>query len=194
MFCSKCGSNLPDGAAFCPACGHPTVLFTPPEPEPVGEAAHSQVHYAGFWLRFFAIIIDSAALSIVLWPLMFWMFLRAGLITLPPGQPLGQEEIMQRAGTVFAVEAIVFVAVGLYYSLMESSPWQATLGKRALGLQVTDLHGNRVSFGRATGRYFAKIVSGLTLSIGYLMAGFTRRKQALHDIISECLVIRRPRP
>jgi uncharacterized RDD family membrane protein YckC len=85
------------------------------------------------------------------------------------------------------------VAVGLYYSLMESSPWQATLGKRALGLQVTDLHGNRISFGRATGRYFAKIVSGLTLSIGYLMAGFTRRKQALHDIISECLVIRRPR-
>jgi uncharacterized RDD family membrane protein YckC len=193
MFCSKCGSSLPDGAAFCPACGQPTVSFTPPEPEPIEVAPTSHVHYAGFWLRFFAIIIDSAALSIILWPLMFWMFLRAGLITLPPGQPLGQEEIMQRAGTVFAVEAIVFVAVGLYYSLMESSPWQATLGKRALGLQVTDLHGNRVSFGRATGRYFAKIVSGLTLSIGYLMAGFTRRKQALHDIISECLVIRRPR-
>jgi uncharacterized RDD family membrane protein YckC len=124
---------------------------------------------------------------------MFWMFLRAGLITLPPSAPLGQEEIMQRAGTVFAVEAIVFVAVGLYYSVMESSPWQATLGKRALGLQVTDLQGRRISFGRATGRYFAKIVSGLTLSIGYLMAGFTRRKQALHDIIAECLVVRRPR-
>jgi uncharacterized RDD family membrane protein YckC len=195
MFCSKCGSSLPDGAAFCPTCGHPTVSFTPPEPESVELiAARPQVHYAGFWLRLFAIVIDSAVLSIVLWPLMFWMFLRAGLITVPPGEPLGQEEIMQRAGTIFAVEAMVFVVVGLYYSLMESSPWQATLGKRALRLQVTDLQGRRISFGRATGRYFAKIVSGLTLSIGYLMAGFTQRKQALHDIIAECLVVRKPRP
>ncbi len=78
----------------------------------------------------------------------------------------------------------------LYYSLMESSAWQGTLGKKALGLRVTDLQGNRVSFGRATGRFFARIISSFTLLIGYIMAGFTEKKQALHDIIASCLVIR----
>jgi uncharacterized RDD family membrane protein YckC len=56
---------------------------------------------------------------------------------------------------------------------------------------VTDLNGNRISFGRATGRYFGKFISSLTLMIGYMMAGWTRRKQALHDIMAECLVLRR---
>jgi uncharacterized RDD family membrane protein YckC len=79
----------------------------------------------------------------------------------------------------------------LYYTLLESSVWQGTLGKKALGLEVTDLGGRRVSFGRATGRFFARIISGLTLGIGFIMAGFTERKQALHDIIAGCLVIRK---
>jgi len=73
---------------------------------------------------------------------------------------------------------------------MESSVWQATLGKKTLGLRVTDLQGNRISFGRASGRFFGRIISGLTLFIGYIMAGFTEKKQALHDIIASCLVIR----
>ena len=72
---------------------------------------------------------------------------------------------------------------------MESSSKQATLGKLALGIVVTDLSGNRISFGRATGRYFGKIVSGMIMCIGYIMAGFTERKQALHDIMASCLVI-----
>ncbi len=79
----------------------------------------------------------------------------------------------------------------LYYSLLESSAWQATLGKKALGLEVTDLDGNRISFGRATGRFFAKIISSIILGIGYLMAGFTEKKQALHDILAGTLVIRK---
>jgi len=58
-----------------------------------------------------------------------------------------------------------------------------------LGIRVTDLNGNRISFGRATGRYFAKIVSSLTFMIGYIIAGFTDRKQALHDMIAGCLVV-----
>jgi uncharacterized RDD family membrane protein YckC len=74
---------------------------------------------------------------------------------------------------------------------MESSSQQGTLGKMALGIKVTDMNGSRVSFGRATGRYFAKIISGLTFSIGYIMAGFTQQKQALHDIIAGCLIINR---
>jgi uncharacterized RDD family membrane protein YckC len=73
---------------------------------------------------------------------------------------------------------------------MESSSRQATVGKMTLGLKVTDLAGRRISFARASGRYFAKYVSSMTLLIGYIMAGFTERKQALHDIIAGTLVIR----
>jgi len=79
----------------------------------------------------------------------------------------------------------------LYYALLESSAWQATLGKKALGLEVTDLEGRRISFGRATGRFFAKMISALILWIGFIMAGFTEKKQALHDMIAGTLVIRK---
>ena len=78
-----------------------------------------------------------------------------------------------------------------YYALMESSANQATVGKMALGIRVTDLAGNRLTFGRATARHFGKIISGLTLGIGYLMVAFTPSKQALHDIMAGCLVVNR---
>ena len=78
----------------------------------------------------------------------------------------------------------------IYEAALESSPYQATLGKMALGMKVTDLAGNRISFARATGRHFAKYVSGMIFFIGYIMAGFTERKQALHDMIAGTLVRR----
>lgn len=83
------------------------------------------------------------------------------------------------------------VGVWLYYALQESSERQATIGKRALNIYVTDMNGQRLSFGNATGRYFAKILSGLILGIGYMMAGFTEKKQALHDMVADTLVMRR---
>ena len=92
---------------------------------------------------------------------------------------------------LFLSMTINIVGQWLYFSLMESSSWQATLGKKALGLYVTDLEGNRITFARATGRYFAKLISSLTLLIGYIMAGFTEKKQALHDMIAGCLVMRK---
>ncbi len=72
---------------------------------------------------------------------------------------------------------------------MESSEAQATLGKRALGIIVTDLNGARIIFYRATGRHFGKIVSSITLGFGFIMAGFTEKKQALHDKMFDCLVV-----
>jgi uncharacterized RDD family membrane protein YckC len=111
------------------------------------------VQYAGFWLRFVASIIDGFVLVIP--NLILHMFCG----------PFG---------------FFLSIAVGwLYFALMESSEQQATLGKMALGLRVTDMNGNRISFGHATGRHFAKILSFLTLLVGYMMAGFTPRKQAL---------------
>jgi uncharacterized RDD family membrane protein YckC len=87
---------------------------------------------------------------------------------------------------------ISIVMMWLYYAWMESSRYQGTLGKMALGLIVTDLEGRPVTFARASGRYFAKIITGfIPLGIGYAMAGFTEKKQALHDIIAGCLVLRK---
>ena len=75
---------------------------------------------------------------------------------------------------------------------MESSEWQATVGKKALGLVVTDMEGRRVGFWRATGRHFAKIVTNMVPAfIGFIMAGFTEKKQALHDMIAGCLILHR---
>lgn len=137
--------------------------------------------YAGFWKRFAALIIDSILLSVVSFVI---GFIVGFVFAVGYSAELGREAILS------VVSSIVSLAINwVYFAAMESSKMQATLGKLALGIQVTDLNGNRISFGRATGRYFAKILSGLILGIGYLMAGFTKRKQALHDIISECLVI-----
>jgi uncharacterized RDD family membrane protein YckC len=75
---------------------------------------------------------------------------------------------------------------------MESSQYQGTLGKMALGLIVTDLQGRPLSFARASGRFFGKIITGMIpFGIGYIMAGFTEKKQALHDMIAGCLVLRK---
>ena len=79
----------------------------------------------------------------------------------------------------------------LYHAKMESSAWQATLGKKVLNLRVTDLNGARVTFGRASGRHFAKFITGLIpLGVGFMLAGLTERRQALHDMIASCLVLR----
>jgi uncharacterized RDD family membrane protein YckC len=124
--------------------------------------------YAGFWRRVGGLLIDSILLSIVLTPL--YLAFRDQLATW---------------------SALQTGISWLYSALMESSARQATLGKMALGIVVTDMEGNRIGFGRATGRYFAKIISGLILGIGYLMAAFTQRKQALHDIIVGTLVVKK---
>lgn len=86
---------------------------------------------------------------------------------------------------------LMILEVWLYFAFMESSQSQATLGKKVLGLKVKDTVGNRITFGRATGRHFGKVVSGLILCIGFIMAGFTAKKQALHDYIAGTLVVKK---
>jgi len=85
---------------------------------------------------------------------------------------------------------VASLSVWLYDALMTSSSKQGTLGKIVFRLKVVDLNGARISFARATGRFFAKILSGMILNIGYIMAGFTERKQALHDMIAGTFVLR----
>jgi uncharacterized RDD family membrane protein YckC len=191
MFCSKCGATLPEGAVACAMCGQPTGTVPVAGYAAAGYAAVAapRVLYAGFWLRFVAWIIDRLILGVVTRIIIFPVFGLSTLRMILRGhtQP---EDFLPLVGMLGRVFVISLVLDWLYYALMESSAWQATLGKKALGLRVTDMQGNRVSFGRASGRFFARIISDFTLLIGYIMAGFTERKQALHDILAGCLVIR----
>jgi uncharacterized RDD family membrane protein YckC len=142
--------------------------------------------YAGFWLRVVAIIIDGlvfSPLSIISLLLQHWAQ------SVEQNSP--NSALMLGIGLLLIADGLfILVARWLYFALMESSSWQATLGKKALGLRVTGMDGQRIGFGRATGRYFGKILSALTLFIGFMMAGFTPRKQALHDMIAGTLVVR----
>jgi uncharacterized RDD family membrane protein YckC len=186
MFCAKCGAQVAEGVALCPACGQPVggsgVAGS------VAGAAARRFAYAGFWLRFVAVVIDFVILSVAMgvpFAIIFGGMFSASRGINPPDVMAGA------AGTVVLFELVGVVVQWFYFALMESSAWQATLGKKALGLEVVDLEGRRVSFGRATGRYFAKIISGMILGIGYFMAGFTEKKQALHDMIAGSLVIKK---
>jgi uncharacterized RDD family membrane protein YckC len=117
-------------------------------------------------------------------------------ILLPMGalSAAGDRNFEALGGALFSVGMILisfgfFVVGWLYHTWMESSRYQATLGKIALGIIVTDLNGARISFARANARFFGKWISGMIMNIGYLMAAFTEKKQALHDILAGCLVI-----
>jgi len=155
--------------------------------------------YAGFWKRFAAYLIDALILGVASWIIILPVL---GLIGIGASSMEYTEEDMMTmddeaaAGLAAAMIGasmmlwIVIAAAGwLYFARMESSAKQATLGKMALSIIVTDVNGNRLTFGRATGRYFGKILSGLILYIGFIMAAFTEKKQALHDMIAGTLVV-----
>ncbi len=131
----------------------------------------STVHYAGFWKRFVAFFIDF----FVIWAIPFL------LVLLNPTLVNTENSGIDLIGTVMC---------WLYYAVMESSGYGATLGKMIMKIKVTNLNGEKISFGRATGRFFGKFIcSQLTLSIGFAMAGFTAKKQGLHDMMASCLVV-----
>ncbi len=155
------------------------------------------VSYAGFWKRFVAYIIDDIVLSLAGFFVIVFIGALFGLsfLSLFSSDAESTVALIIAAASAILMAILALMIVGwLYFALMESSVNQATLGKMALGIKVTDLDGNRISFGRATGRYFGKIVSGMILYIGFIMAGFTEKKQALHDIMASCLVVNKQYP
>lgn len=90
---------------------------------------------------------------------------------------------------IFFIAGTFLVLRFLYFAIMESSPYQATFGKKLIGIKVTDMYGRRISFRRAALRNLAKVLSSMVYYLGYLMIGFTRKKQGLHDLIAGCLVV-----
>lgn len=146
--------------------------------------------HAGFWRRVVAWIIDGLIIGAAHWLLV----LSLGTWLLVPWAMLGGAHDFAAAEFFDAgLQPLGIVISWLYFALCESSGWQATPGKLALGLAVTDEFGQRIGFGRASGRYFGKYVSALILGIGFLLAGWTARKQALHDLMAGCCVVRKAR-
>jgi uncharacterized RDD family membrane protein YckC len=206
QFCARCGTSLIPAAAptpAAPAAGAPAAAGSFPQPAaayPAGYAApaagypavQAGVRYGGFWIRVVAAIIDFFLIRIVVHPVA--AIFGFGGLTLGG---LGSHGFRHGAGLpllIFGGGVLFVFTVGaswLYEALMVSSSYQATLGKMIFGMKVTDLSGNRLSFAHATGRYFAKWISKLILGIGYIMVGFTARKQGLHDMIAGTLVPRK---
>jgi uncharacterized RDD family membrane protein YckC len=146
--------------------------------------AEQKLQYAGFWIRFVAVIIDGIILWIV--NMVLSMVLLGGSLGL--GAMSGGEDY-GAFGAMIALYYVVSLGIGVtYFALLESSARQATLGKMAVGIKVGDENGGRISGLNAVGRYFAKILSGIILCIGYIMAGFDPKKQALHDKIAGTVV------
>lgn len=152
--------------------------------------------YAGFWKRVGAYILDTIILYL---PNLFIMKMMGGdaaQATLKKallGAPGDPHAMMAAYGHFYSTMGMAIVITTiitwLYFAICESSAWQATIGKLALGIRVTDLQGKRISLPRALGRYPAKVLSFFILFVGVLMVAWTRRKQGLHDMISGTLVL-----
>ena len=200
-FCSNCGQGFPVAVAarapiLSASVAAPMEVGAAAIPAYAGYAAVPRVEYAGFWLRFLAFLIDNVVMGIafvlILIPLIFLTGLGGFIGTIHPDEDFNDVGIFMLIGLIFLAATVSLVFTWLYHALMESSEWQATVGKKVLGLVVTDLAGQRVSFWRATARHFAKIITNMVPTfIGYIMAGFTEKKQALHDMLAGCLVLRR---
>ena len=183
--CNSCGAAVPSTAETCPACGIvllgpatplPTLAAVPtdanptasvvPVPSPRGAAPHtmyggdSEWAYGGLVIRGGAWLVDT-------------------VIFVPP---------VLAAVAFPPVWLVVIPLVFLYYPVMESSRWQATLGKHLCGLTVVTTGGKRISFARALLRYLAKFLSGALFGIGFWMIGRTRHRRGLHDMIAGTLV------
>ena len=140
------------------------------------------MQYGGFWVRVVAYVIDTIVLMVVLFPLIF-IFGTSSVETTSTSFSTSAQSDSPILNLVFSL-----IALG-YFAGLESSSMQATVGKRAMGLVVTDAEGRRISVLRAIGRYFAKILSSLIMLIGFIMVAFTERKQGLHDLICSTLVV-----
>ncbi len=199
--CEKCGADVAEGLSVCPQCEFPVSVeqigpvYVPPSaqaPEvipaiPELAVTRKQQVYAGFWLRAAAFAVDTLIVS----------FLTVLIAALHPSaffRSLDPNLFMQSPLSILTPLGIVLFTVPswFYGTLFESSLWQATPGKRLLGIYATDLHGRRLTFARASFRNLVKQLPGFFF-FGYFLAGLTSRKQALHDILASSLILRSAR-
>lgn len=167
MFCQKCDAKNLEEASFCELCGTRIQNLSETNSSlKTLEIESDLTKYVGFWLRLGAYILDYIIFIVPFF-----------LLTLVLSEAL--------------LHFLGIISWWLYFSISESSSKQATFGKRIVGIKVVDVNGNKLSFGRATGRHFSKVLSGIFLGIGFIMAAFTEKNQALHDLIVESFVIKK---
>ncbi|HAV11762.1 MAG TPA: hypothetical protein DCX32_04470 [Candidatus Moranbacteria bacterium] len=172
MYCHNCGEQIAEGGTFCHKCGSQkfdasagqSVSEAPIQPQAGAQATTAEIKYAGFWIRFVASMIDGLILSVAIFSLVLIPIV--GWILIP------------------------FVSF-IYFAFM-TDKYQDTLGKRLFGLMVVSENFEKLTFKKVLMReVVGKIVSSVTFNIGYLIAAFTKRKQALHDFIGDSVVIYR---
>jgi len=179
LTCPNCAAEVSGESRFCSRCGTGLPAARALEQDLAGESA-----YGGFWRRVAAALLDGIVVQLIS---AIFGFVVGILIFVFSPAPFEQTSAV--LPTSIALPAGIAIA-WLYFALMESSRRQATLGKRTMGVAVTDLDGERLSFWRASARHFAKFISIATLFIGFVLAAFTARKQALHDLLARSLVVR----
>jgi uncharacterized RDD family membrane protein YckC len=180
QYCSECGQawSQEELARFGDRliCANCKIAYTQKLREGVASAA--TLTYAGFWIRFIAALLD--------WVILFV----AGMVVQLPFARILQSQRLEDALMAMGVVYLIDMAIGATYEGLFVSRFGATPGKMALDLKVVRPDGGPISLGRAVGRYFAKIVSGMVLMIGYIMAGFDSQKRALHDMMCDTRVIK----
>jgi uncharacterized RDD family membrane protein YckC len=197
--CSNCGNPLLADGKFCLFCGDVlaetaekpvSVVRKAAETPATNTTAHLPAEYAGFWLRVWAGAIDVTleALAALL------LTLIVGYTVKLIGSRSGLSPITGSYLTGIAFIAVLTIGAWLYCAFSESSKWRATIGKRIIGLEVVNASGGKLTFGQASVRHFMKFLSLFTVAVGFMMAGWTKRRQALHDIPADCVVIRVAQP
>jgi len=186
QFCSECGQPRPAGelARFgdrliCPACKDSYA-----QKLREGVAPATAMAYAGFWIRFLAVLIDGLILFVV--NRVLQLALLGTTATQLAANPADIGGAMSKLGSIW----LISVAIQGCYETFFIGKMGATPGKMALGLKVVRADGSPVDYGRAAGRFFAKILSYIILCIGFIMAGFDAQKRALHDMICDTRVIK----
>ena len=194
--CPGCGQSIHAGTELCPKCGTRIPGLAESARDMGGrclvDASGRRHLYAGFWPRFGGAIVDSVILVGPMLGLSYGLSIPAGALIGYVASVLGPGSDAVAVVVVFwliCVPVSSFLLKWIYFAGMESSRYQGTIGKRSVGIRVVDVQGRRITFLRATGRYAAKWLSTLILMIGWIMAGFTERKQALHDFVADTLVV-----
>jgi uncharacterized RDD family membrane protein YckC len=185
--CPKCAHEIVTNyldvgeSMVCPSCGSLTTI---PESAKEGEAPpvvpsrSIPPTYAGFWRRFFAFLLDGLVIAIPWSPVpLFLTYVR-------------QAELSRYDQLLLMIGALIVDCI--YNASMNSSRFQATVGKMLMRCYVADVSGGRISFLTGTLRYIYRHLSGLLLNTGYLLILFTKKKQGLHDFIAQTVVVKRP--
>jgi uncharacterized RDD family membrane protein YckC len=195
VFCNRCGKETDARGTFCQWCGND--LRIPAQPvyssPPVGSSyplppPPPPSPYAGFWVRLMAWFIDTIILGIIA----FFIGVFLGVLYYASYNPYRYNyyyDYTSSPAFVVTFYVLFIPIVWLYFAAQESSEYQATIGKRAMRIKVTDIYGKPISFMRATGRWASKIISAIVLGLGFIIIGFTDRKQGLHDMIVDTLVL-----